>query len=137
MNENSLTTVATFTFPLEAQIARATLESGGIPAFVADEHTINMQWLFSNAMGGVRVQVPGKYLHETRKLLSIDFSNELNSEIGQRSCVHCGSSKLAPYTQGRKPAYILFLLLGFPLFFYKHGYKCEECGTFNNTYPIA
>ncbi|OVZ14779.1 hypothetical protein CDO47_30295, partial [Pseudomonas aeruginosa] len=24
----------------------------------ADEHTINMQWLYSNALGGVRLQVP-------------------------------------------------------------------------------
>tara|TARA_R100001143_G_scaffold755_1_gene2242 strand:- start:4968 stop:5165 length:198 start_codon:yes stop_codon:yes gene_type:complete len=48
-----LKTVATFSFPHEAHIARAKLESEGIPALVADEHTINMQWLYSNALGGV------------------------------------------------------------------------------------
>lgn len=34
--------VASFSFPHDAQIARASLESAGIPATVADEHTINM-----------------------------------------------------------------------------------------------
>ena len=43
-----MVTIATFSFPYEAQIARAKLDSEGIPATVADEHTINMQWLYSN-----------------------------------------------------------------------------------------
>lgn len=131
MNENSLVTVASYSFPHEAQIARATLESQGIPAFVADEHTINMQWLYSNAMGGVRVQVPFKHLDQARQLLSADFSSTLDSESAGPVCSHCGSGHLVPYTKGKKPAFLLFLLLGFPLFFYRHGYKCEKCGAFN------
>ena len=61
-----LKTIATYSFPYEAQIARARLDSEGIPAFVADEQTINMQWLYSNALGipcfpGVGFSaVPGK-----------------------------------------------------------------------------
>lgn len=133
MNEDSLVTVASFSFPYEAQIARATLESEGIPAFVADEHTINMQWLYSNAMGGVRVQVPFKYLSKSKQLLNTDFSSSLETEPVDFICRNCGSDKLAPYTKGKKPAYLLFLLLGFPLFFYKHGYKCEQCETFTET----
>lgn len=131
MKENSLVTVASYSFPHEAQIARATLESQGIPAFVADEHTINMQWLYSNAMGGVRVQVPFKHLDQARQLLSADFSSTLDSESADPVCSHCGSGHLVPYTKGKKPAFLLFLLLGFPLFFYRHGYKCEKCGAFN------
>ena len=46
-------TVARFSFPHEAYIAKASLEAAGIDSFIADEHTINMQWLYSNAMGGV------------------------------------------------------------------------------------
>lgn len=133
MSENTLVTAASFSFPHEAHIAKATLESEGIPAFVADEHTINMQWLYSNAMGGVRVQVPFKYLEQAQNILSADFSDLLGSENGRPACKHCGSDQLTPYTQGKKPAYLLFLLLGFPLFFYKHGYQCENCGTFHQT----
>ncbi|MGJ3255801.1 MAG: DUF2007 domain-containing protein [Alcanivorax sp.] len=45
-------TVARFSMPDEAHIAKSRLESEGIPAFVADEHTVGMNWLYSNAMGG-------------------------------------------------------------------------------------
>ncbi|GAM75767.1 hypothetical protein JCM19241_3679 [Vibrio ishigakensis] len=38
-----LVVVARFSFPYEAHIAKGLLESEEIPAFVADEHTINMQ----------------------------------------------------------------------------------------------
>ena len=75
-------TVARFSLPYEAQLARAKLESEGVPAFVADEHTINMQWLFSNALGGVRVQVPNSYGHVAVGILSKDHSEALVREQG-------------------------------------------------------
>ena len=69
-----LTTIGRFSHPLEAQIARARLEAAGIPAFVADEHTINMQWLYSNALGGVRLQVPMVCREDAVALLATDES---------------------------------------------------------------
>lgn len=57
-----LKTISTYTFPYEAQIAWAKLDSEQIPALIADEHTINMQWLYSNALGGARLQVPEEYV---------------------------------------------------------------------------
>ena len=56
MNDQ-LVTVARFTSPLEAHIARSRLEYEGIRAVVLDEAMITMNWLYSNALGGVRVQV--------------------------------------------------------------------------------
>ncbi|MFW0922113.1 DUF2007 domain-containing protein, partial [Vibrio parahaemolyticus] len=35
------------------------------------------------------------------------------------------------FTKGKRPAFLVFILLGFPLFFYKHGYKCKQCGEFS------
>ena len=42
---SALIVVARFSLPYEAQI-RASLDAAGIPAFIADEHTINMNWLY-------------------------------------------------------------------------------------------
>ena len=64
---NQSVVVATFSFPLDAHIAKANLESVGISSFIADEHTVNMQWLYSDAMGGVRLFVQEKDLEEARK----------------------------------------------------------------------
>lgn len=135
MNENSLVTVASYSFPHEAQIAKSRLEIEGILAFIADEHTINMQWLYSNALGGVRVQVQAKHMESAKEILNQDLSHLVDEEFGEQTkvCEACGSYEVTPYTKGKKPAFILFLLLGFPLFFYKHGIKCEKCGNFSKT----
>jgi len=127
--------VASFSFPHEAQIARASLESAGIPATVADEHTINMQWLYSHAIGGVKVLVPPECEQDAKEILETDFSAAVDAEWGSDKtvCTSCGSSNIVPFTRGRVPAYIVFLLLGFPLFFYQHGLKCSSCGKFTKT----
>ena len=87
-----LTTIGRFSHPLEAQIARARLEAAGIPAFVADEHTINMQWLYSNALGGVRLQVPMVCREDAVALLATDESEALRAEQGSSEfqCLRCG-----------------------------------------------
>ena len=124
--------VGRYSFPHEAQIARASLESAGIPARIADEHTINMNWLYSNALGGVKVLVPAEKVAEAEALLSSDFSSDVDAEQGSTplACRACGSSNVAPYTKGKRPAFVVWLLLGFPLFFYQHGFRCESCGKF-------
>lgn len=132
MSENTLVTAATYSFPYEAEIARSTLESEGITAFVADAHTINMQWLYSNAMGGVRVQVYKKNLDVAQEILNTDFSSFVESAVDceeEAKCSVCGG-ELEPYTKGKRPAFLVFLFLGFPLFFYQHGLRCVDCGHF-------
>ena len=72
----------TYSFPYEAQIARTQLEAAGIPARIENEHTINMDWLYSNALGGVRLLVHEVYLKEAQGLLAQDFSQELEQQFG-------------------------------------------------------
>ena len=123
--------VQSFSFPYEAQIAKTQLEAAGIPARIENEHTINMDWLYSNALGGVRLLVLESDLEEARTLLAQDFSQELQQQFGlSENCPNCDSSDIQPYTEGKRPAYLVFLLLGFPLFFYKNGMKCQRCQYF-------
>jgi len=129
--------IASYSFPHEAHIAKASLEAANIPATIADEHTINMDWLYSNALGGVRLFVPVQYEAEARALIEQDFSLIVDEEFEETfenpvTCSSCGSHKLEPYTIGKKPALIVILLLGFPLFFYKHVNRCINCGAINN-----
>ncbi|MBE8190330.1 MAG: DUF2007 domain-containing protein [Candidatus Thioglobus sp.] len=72
-----LVTVASFSFAHEAYIALAKLDSEGIPVVLADEHTINMQWLYSNALGGVKVQVPPSCVQQALEILAEDNSDLL------------------------------------------------------------
>lgn len=127
--------VAKFSFPIDANIAKANLESVGIPCFIADEHTVNMQWLYSNAMGGVRPFVPQYYVNQAKKCLSEDFSAAFDLIWGAEPdiCPHCSSENVGPFTKGKKPAFLMFMLLGFPLFFYQHRLKCGQCFHFWKT----
>lgn len=124
--------VATYSYPYEAQIARARLIAEEIPARIENEHTINMYWLYSNAMGGVRLMVIAEYAAMAREIIAQDFSEDVEQQFKIKAdcCPQCGSDQVAAYTQGKKPAFLVFLLLGYPLFFYKHGMRCEQCHYF-------
>ena len=51
-------TVATFWQPMDAQMARIRLVSEGIDCVLLDENLVATDWLYANAVGGIKVQVP-------------------------------------------------------------------------------
>jgi hypothetical protein len=105
-----LVTIATFSFPHEAHIAKAHLDSVGIPSFVADEYTVNMYWLLSNAMGGVRLQVPAEFVAQAQEVLNgpteiVPISeSEMPPEPEPAVCPYCGGVLGAPYVTGKCPS---------------------------------
>ena len=125
-----LTTIARYSMPYEAQIAKVRLDAEGIPAFIADEHTINMQWIYSNALGGVRLQVPESYAELAFQIIQEDRSVELIEEQGddRKPCVHCGSKDTEFYQIGKRWAFAVFIGISFPLFPVKDGIRCKACG---------
>src|SRR5437763_793598 len=48
--DRTLTTVATFHQPAQAELARNALTAAGIPAVVADAEIVAMDWLLANAV---------------------------------------------------------------------------------------
>jgi hypothetical protein len=66
----ALVTVAAFNTIHEAYLAKSLLEGAGITAFIADEYTIGVNWLWANAVGGVKVQVAETDAEEAEKLLA-------------------------------------------------------------------
>lgn len=53
----------------EAHLARHTLERAGIEAFVADEHVVGVNWLYANALGGVKLRVRARDAEEAIRIL--------------------------------------------------------------------
>ncbi len=106
----ALTTIASFREAHSAHIARAKLEAAGIPAFVADEHLVGVQWFYSDAIGGVKVQVPASFADEAREIVAADLSAGVAAErhsqrgrrrIGRAICPACGSGLGHPETVSR------------------------------------
>lgn len=130
-----LVTVSRYSLPYEAHIAKSRLDSEGIPSFVADEHTINMQWLYSDALGGVRLQVLEADVDAALAVLAEDREMDLAEEPGAEStpCPGCGSTDTEFYQIGRRWAFLAFLGLDFPLFPVKDGIRCKRCGKVSET----
>jgi hypothetical protein len=54
----------------EAFIERSVLEDAGIECVLQDDNTVRMDWLWSNAMGGIKLVVREKDAEEAEKILS-------------------------------------------------------------------
>ncbi len=62
-----LITVAVYQFVAEAELMQSMLEEQGIPAYLADDNIIAMDWLMSAAVGGVKLQVAGEDVEQARQ----------------------------------------------------------------------
>jgi hypothetical protein len=119
-------TIATFSTPEEAHLFRTRLEAAGIPAFVQDEHVVQMFWLWSNVVGGVRVQIADDDLAEAREFLAAD-SPQPCPEAADVVCPACGSPHTAPDELPRRISFLCLLLIHFPLLFCRHRWRCSSC----------
>jgi hypothetical protein len=68
---DDLLTVATFRNYVQAQFAQTRLLAGGIPAFLFDDNTIRMNWLWATALGFVKLCVPSIERVEALEILGI------------------------------------------------------------------
>ena len=90
---SNLVVIAKYSFSHEANFAKMQLEASGIPAFISDEYTINMQWLYSDAMGGVRLFVSTSNAEKALEILNdetpieFDFEEETESETDETKSI--------------------------------------------------
>lgn len=74
-----LLTIIRFTYPHEAAIARGLLESEGIEVFTKDELTTQVHNFYSNAIGGIKLQVWGAdYERAAGILRESSFANQMS-----------------------------------------------------------
>jgi hypothetical protein len=57
LNRSDVKTIAAFSKPMDAHLLIARLEGSGIKAYARDENMVTLDWLASNAIGGVKVDV--------------------------------------------------------------------------------
>jgi hypothetical protein len=84
-------TVATFSLPQQAQIARLRLESEDIDCFLIDENLVATDWLLANAVGGIKLQVREEDAAQARQILdarSADPKRVLSYEPSPTSMAH-------------------------------------------------
>ena len=76
----SVVTLRQFLTVQEAVMAKSILDSAGIESFLADENVISMNWLWSNALGGVKLQVRKADVAVASELLEQKLSEAASAE---------------------------------------------------------
>jgi hypothetical protein len=132
-----MVTLESFTSPWDAHIVRALLESEGIPATVAHEGHIGLNWALSQALGGVKLQVPEAFAERAQQVLADYHAGKFEAALEEEqhlppdACTSCGSRDLQPIPA--MPA--LALLAAFFAFFgvifppARAAKRCRACGT--------
>ena len=114
-----------------ALLAKSVLDSAGIQCFLSDENVIRMDWLWSNALGGIKLQVREEDCSLAAELLKQKLTDSLDMEdIGeytQPRCPGCGSLDISYGERGRRLAYAT-IAVGVPLPVERSGWKCNSCG---------
>lgn len=118
-------TVGTFSKPEEAHLLRMRLEAGGVAAFIQDENMVQMDWLYSNAIGGVRVQIAEEDVDAAKEILQNVYVPDGEADMAE--CPKCGSKDSAPDELPRRIAFLSLLLMSFPFLFSKKRWRCNRC----------
>ena len=148
MENEKFITVLTFTYPHEVAIIRGRLESEGITCFVQDELTVQVNPFYSNAIGGVKLQVLSRDLSQAIEILketgyikdeNSELSDELpcvnkcsdNQAIASKEsgiiCPICGSEEVFKIKNAGWLFLITSLLFVFPTPFFRKKYYCFNC----------
>jgi membrane protease YdiL (CAAX protease family) len=99
---DNLVTVATFDFPARAEAHKLFLEAEGIRTFLMDDNIVGMDWLISNAVGGVKLQVAAE--DAQRAILLLEQYRASNTPLPEKlspnditfACDHCGRNASFP-----------------------------------------
>ena len=118
------TTVDRYFHPTDAHIAAGKLESEGIPVFLLGINHASANWLLSNALGGIRLQVPESCAEEARRLLA--ETAEVDEETDK--CPKCGATNSSPMNNSRKVAFLAVHLFNIPLPWRRKRRHCDSCG---------
>lgn len=130
-----LVVVATFLHPYEAHIARTVLESEGIQARLDGEHHIAMDWMISNAVGGVKLIVHERDAVVAKKILSHPDNEILDEQTADTTkaaksigvCPFCQSEVVHLERLNRGLSLISILFMGFPVPFLRRAMVCDHC----------
>lgn len=112
--------VATYSKPEEAHLAASVLEGNGVTVNVRDANTVGNYWLYSNAVGGVKIEVPEIEEEKAREVLNLPADQN-----GILVCPYCGSGNVKMRELNIITA--ISLVLGCILPFASKKVDCMDC----------
>jgi hypothetical protein len=97
----------------EALLAKGSLESAGIEAYLVDDNMIRMDWFISNLLGGIKLKVRPEDAEAANEILNQPIPEMLDIEgVGEFEQPKCPGCKALDVTYLE----------------YKKGWTCSACG---------
>lgn len=84
-------TVASYSKPDDAYLAASCLEGSGLSPNIRDGHTIAVDWFYSQAIGGVKLEVPDSEYERAVEILGLPPASEPVFK-----CPYCQSTEVKP-----------------------------------------
>lgn len=126
-----LATVQQYRELAEAQVAKGVLDSAGIRCYLRDENALRMQWVWSNLLGGVRLQVDEGDRAAAEALLTQPIPEQIRIDgetpYDQPRCPRCGSLDIH-YEAIHERAGLASIILFVPVPIPKRAWGCKDCG---------
>ena len=96
-----------------------------ITCFVFNEEIVTMDWLYSTAVGGVKLYVKAGDLEWVKEILQDETF--MDSDDDER-CPSCNSTNLEYGNVYKRWIFLSWLLLSIPLPLFRDRWKCKDCG---------
>ncbi len=130
LEKRNLVTVRKFRDLPEALLAKGSLDSAGIESILVDDNMVRMDWLISNLLGGVKLQVDPENVQAANAILDQPIPEELDfdgfEEYQQPRCPKCHSLDVN-FEELYRPLAFASLLVKFPLPVHRKGWICHAC----------
>jgi len=131
-----LVTVKTFDNYFSANIILTRLQDAGVECYLKDEHTVTIDPLLTNAIGGIKLVVKKEDEQQVLRILA-DYHREY---MQSATCPKCGSNSFAQITKKEAGNYITAILTWLFSSYAmapKYVYQCGKCGFESETLPDA
>jgi hypothetical protein len=124
-----LVTIRKFRDLPEALLAKGSLESAGLEAFLVDENIIRMDWFWSNLMGGIKLQVNEEDAGAANGILDRPIPEGFDvagvGEYQQRHCPRCQSLDVN-FRESDPVAYVSAYAF-VPIPWKRRAWRCHDC----------
>jgi len=125
VSSDPLVTIASFSYPQEAYLHQALLDYTGIDCFVADDYIVTANWLYSTAVGGVKLQVRESDVEDAFAVLNDVVQTDTENApdtigLDDEKCPRCNSENIRQEVFDIRLLNIPWILLQFRLTYLIH-----------------
>ena len=125
-----------YTNSIEANRDKQILANNGLESFIANEQTIQSDWLLSQALGGIQLQVFDNDLEKAEEILNqfleeeqinLEVEHTISSPEFKFTCPKCNSNHLYRDENPGGLFGVSLLFIGLPLKAKSNIYHCYYC----------